>query len=195
MHLQSTRLHVQCATCGVDFTCKRSKPQRYCSKRCVDQAPHPRQSPVERFWRHVRKTETCWLWTGPTSRGYGRFHVVWNQPAVRAHRFAWEITYGPVPAGRMVLHRCIATPACVRPSHLYLGDQIANMADRTRDGRGYVMRGEAHPMAKLTAEQVRAIREDYASGRADQGTLAAAYGVTRSVISHIVTRRSWRHLP
>lgn len=25
-----------------------------------------------RFWRQVRKTETCWVWTGALKDGYGR---------------------------------------------------------------------------------------------------------------------------
>lgn len=31
----------------------------------------------EDFWKHIEKTETCWLWRGGlTSTGYGRFYYL-----------------------------------------------------------------------------------------------------------------------
>jgi len=36
-----------------------------------------------------------------------------------APRVAWELHYGPLPAGRRIAHRC-RRPLCVRPDHLYL---------------------------------------------------------------------------
>jgi DNA-binding CsgD family transcriptional regulator len=38
---------------------------------------------------------------------------------VRAHRFAWELAYGPIPGGAEVIHRC-GTRLCMRPDHLAL---------------------------------------------------------------------------
>src|SRR5690348_9330916 len=64
-----------------------------------------------RFWAKVNKTPTCWLWTGkPNTKGYGRFGI--NYRIVAAHRFAWEITNGPIPDGLAVLHRCDNPPCC-----------------------------------------------------------------------------------
>lgn len=39
------------------------------------------------------------------------------------------------PEGICVLHTC-DTPGCVRPSHLWLGTQLENIADRESKGRG-----------------------------------------------------------
>lgn len=189
---QSTRLHGTCATCGTPISSKPSRPQRYCSKLCVDQAPHPRQPVAERFWSYVHRTDTCWLWTGPMTRGYGRFRVVWNESCVRAHRFAWELTYGPIPDGLLVLHRC-NTPACVRPDHLYLGDQRQNMVDRSAAGTGFRMVGEQHARARLTVAQVREIRARVASGES-RIDLAREYHVAYPTIEAVITRRNWSHV-
>jgi hypothetical protein len=81
-----------------------------------------------RFWSKVNKTETCWLWTGHESqKGYGlyTFTVYPNgrsiagatSKEVRAHRYAWEKTNGPIPEWAELDHTC-HTPLCVRPSHL-----------------------------------------------------------------------------
>ena len=55
--------------------------------------------------------------------------------------------------------------------------------------------GERANGAKLTDEKVRAIRARWAAGGIPQAKLAADYGVTRSLISMVVTRKIWKHLP
>ena len=50
------------------------------------------------FWQKVNKTDGCWLWTAYLNRtGYGQFRV--NRRGVLAHRFAYELVVGPIPAG------------------------------------------------------------------------------------------------
>ena len=49
----------------------------------------------------------------------------------QAVRIAWQLSHHPVPDGLQVLHLC-DHPWCVRPTHLVLGSQAANMADRAR---------------------------------------------------------------
>lgn len=53
--------------------------------------------------------------------------------------------------------------------------------------------GERNGRAKLSEQDVRAIREQCAQG-ALQTLLARRYGVSAGLISHIATNRSWRHL-
>ncbi|WP_433705830.1 HNH endonuclease signature motif containing protein [Paraburkholderia sacchari] len=69
-----------------------------------------------RFWSHVVKTESCWVWVaGLKEDGYGSFRA--NEKSVIAHRWYWERINGPVEDGMELDHLC-RNPACVRPDHL-----------------------------------------------------------------------------
>ncbi|KQQ98042.1 hypothetical protein ASF74_15020 [Arthrobacter sp. Leaf145] len=71
---------------------------------------------ITRFWSRVIKTEDCWNWTGkPMSGGYGR--ILFNGKDSPAHRVAYELECGPIPAGLEIDHVC-HNRICVRPSHL-----------------------------------------------------------------------------
>ena len=90
----------------------------------------------ERFWLKVHRGDGCWEWHGcrlsqEPKRNYG---IAWNGYDIRAHRYSWELTNGPVPAGMHVLHRC-DNPPCVRPDHLFLGTQGDNLRDAVEKGR------------------------------------------------------------
>ena len=143
---------------------------------------------VERFWSHVEKTPTCWLWRAKTNPfGYGIFWLKKGRPA---HIVVWEWAYGPIPAGHKILHHC-DVPGCVRPDHLYAGTQRDNMHDMIRKGRRRLAVGEGMPTHKLTGAEVKAIRT-----RAEtetQASLAAEYNVHQCTISRIVARRRWKH--
>lgn len=63
----------------------------------------------------------CWLWQGRlTSQGYGEF--VLRRKHVVAHRYAYILTHGSIPADLQLMHRC-GDPRCVRPDHLALADR------------------------------------------------------------------------
>lgn len=54
---------------------------------------------VERFWSKVdrRGPDECWPWTAASNeKGYGRFWL--NGRTVPAHRVAYELEVGPIPA-------------------------------------------------------------------------------------------------
>ena len=70
---------------------------------------------MEHFWTRVNKTETCWLWTGAKSRGYGYFYS--NKKNVQAYRVAYIDAKGEIPDGFHIDHLC-RVPACVNPDHL-----------------------------------------------------------------------------
>lgn len=81
--------------------------------------------PLRRFWDRVEKTKTCWNWTGPLSRGYGR-HICVRGVRYSPHRYAWIEKHGPIPEGLQIDHKC-RNRRCVRPSHLRVVDQRTNV--------------------------------------------------------------------
>lgn len=145
---------------------------------------------MDRFWQKVEKTEGCWNWKGAKHvKGYGAFR--YNNRMGRAHRASYEMFCGPIPDGMLVLHKC-DNPSCVNPDHLFLGTNSDNMADKVAKGReAHVgVKGVAHPRAKLTEEQVTAIRVL----SAPITHIAAAYGVSPTTIHDIRTRKRWSHI-
>lgn len=72
---------------------------------------------IQRFWRKVEKTVTCWIWKGNYyPPGYGQFSLGHNRP-VYAHRFAYVLLKGPIPTGLQLDHLC-RNRGCVNPEHL-----------------------------------------------------------------------------
>ncbi len=155
---------------------------------------------VERFWRKVNKTESCWLWTG--AKTFGGYGVISSAPPkpykpIRAHRLSYEIHKGEIPEGHDVLHTCDA-PTCVNPEHLFTGTPKDNYADCLAKGRNYTtderrQRGEKHHGSKLDESTVLAIRAEYAAG-ASMRKLAPKYDVDRKTIAMIVKRITWVHI-
>ena len=54
------------------------------------------------------------------------------------------------------------------------------------------LRGDRHPGAKLSREQVLEIRERYAAGGVTQAALAKEYGIGRATVGHVTSGRLWR---
>lgn len=80
----------------------------------------PRQSRAERFWSKVAVTEpdACWPWQAHVdAAGYGRFRLGRVAGVGYAHRVAYEMTHGVLPAGLEVDHLC-RYRRCVNPAHL-----------------------------------------------------------------------------
>lgn len=153
-----------------------------------------------RFWSRVVRGPGCWLWMGTTDTcGYGRLVVGSRTDGTRrlagAHRIAYALAAGPIPAGGQVLHRC-DTPACVRPDHLFLGTQADNIADMVSKGRqrGGSLRGEKNPTAKLTWAKVTEIRRLYANGGVSQRALGEMFGVEQTSVGFVVRGETWREV-
>lgn len=62
---------------------------------------------------------------------------------------------------------------------------------------GYIRRmlkGEAHPMHKLTEVQVQTIRDLWKIGHRNVKVLARNHGVSPANIKKIVTNKTWQHM-
>jgi len=123
-----------------------------------------------------KSPDDCWQWLGPTTaNGHGK--KTYCGKNIMAHRWIWEMLFGPIADG-LVVYRTCATHACVNPHHLACGYQ----ADAVR----------ASNTAKL-------LPQDIADIRAARGTqtlhtvqhLADRYGVTAGTIRSIWAGRSW----
>ncbi len=153
-----------------------------------------RRTLESRFWESITPgaPDECWLWPTPPSHTYGRMRggQYTSGKIVLAHRMSWEIHFGPIPEGLFVCHKC-DTPACVNPSHLFLGTNAENTKDRERKGRGGTYNHSA--WSPLSAEQVVNIRRRHAQGET-QSALAREYGVCLNTVHQIVHRYTWRHV-
>ena len=164
----------------------KGQPVRYISGH--NALPLPAET---RFWQNVDKRgpDECWLWKGyKNHKGYGSFGVKGRNTV--AHRFAYELVYGPIPPGLFALHRCDVS-SCCNPAHIFLGTLADNNHDMWQKGR-YAC-GEQNGSHKLTADQVREIRR-LASLGLTQEVIAQQFHVSRSHVSFLAHRKQWAHL-
>jgi hypothetical protein len=155
----------------------------------------------ERFLRAVpdRPADGCWLWTRCKGRqGYGYISVE-GRGRKATHVSIYLKTGEWPPKGMFVCHSC-DNPPCVNPDHLWIGTCGDNARDMVAKGRNVhpnglppdkQPRGTRHGSAKLTEDDVRAIRassEPYLK-------MAAHYGVDECTIYNVRSRRKWKHIP
>jgi len=131
----------------------------------------------------------CWVWMGSTQvRGYGE--IISNNRKHLAHRASYEAFVGKIPKGMYVCHAC-DNVACVNPNHLFLGTQKQNLQDMASKGRSTW--GEKNPMAKLTEEQVKEIKQGFATGKTDT-ELAKQFNMSRQGINNIRNNKLWSYI-
>lgn len=143
---------------------------------------------LARFFSHTRRRANgCLEWCGGRDKdGYGKFSVFGS--TIRASRFIFELLNGTTK--KFVLHRC-DNPPCVEEHHLFPGTVVDNSRDMCAKNRA--PRGERGGNARLTAQQVRVIRDE--STRVRWIDLARRYRVSKSCIWAGIKRHSWRHIP
>lgn len=148
----------------------------------------------EKFWANADTSggpDACWFWKNSLSGGYG--HMRTKAGRKKAHRIAYVLTHRRLDPSLEVCHTC-DNPACVNPKHLFMGTHQENMTDRTNKGRSFRHKGTLNGRAKLTDEQVLQIRRLSANG-ASNVLLGKEFGVTDVMVSRIVSRKAWAHVP
>lgn len=147
---QQTKTYDPPAACQVDDCDRLSHAYGYCSmhaqrvRRRGTTALPERQRPLwDRFWEKVDASGDCWIWTGAKDQhGYGRIGLGTREDGIAAaHRVAYELLIGPIPAGLTIDHLCI-NPPCVNPDHL----EAVSMEENARRSWliGAKQRGEFH---------------------------------------------------
>lgn len=130
----------------------------------------------------------CWLWTGALhTTGYGVLgRGRRGEGLVRAHRLAWELVFGPVPAGLLVCHECDVR-ACCNPGHLFLGTYVDNMQDMSAKDRA------SKPAAKLRPRDILKIRELKKQGMTN-AAIADRFDIKPRQVRKIASRSQWKHV-
>lgn len=143
------------------------------------------------FSRAIIQDSGCWEYDGCRCRdGYG---MIWNRGTmIGAHRAAYDLCIGDIPIDMKVLHTC-DNPACVNPSHLWLGTDQDNANDKVIKGRQGCLRGSQLSHAKLNEIQVIEIKELIAK-QYSQREIARMYDVSQGTIAAINQGRLWRHV-
>lgn len=162
---------------------------------------------IESVWKKIDKRgpDECWPWLGYrnwTKRGgggYGRIDIL-GYPGTYAHRAAY-ISANPNCGltldrkdDKCILHKC-DNPVCCNPKHLYIGSNFENVRDKVRKGRHRVLSGIEHPNARFrNAEEIIEMRKKKESG-VTIPQLMKEYGLSRSGVKQIVSRRYYKDIP
>jgi len=154
--------------------------------------PQRASMPADFWLKFKRSANGCLLWQGACNDERGAYGTVtFQRTCWLVHRLAWTLVRGVIPVGLEVCHTC-DTGTCGEPTHLFLGTQAANMADKTYKGRA---------AKKLTAAVVKEIRRVCGPGLGkgkrgliSQRVAAKRYGVSQVMISYICRRQTWSHV-
>ena len=105
------------------------------------------------------------------------------------HHLVLETFVGPRPNGMQARHFPDRNPANNAITNLSWATPKENQGDRVVHGTH--CRGSRCYAAKLTEDQVRQIRAEYAAGGISQRLLARKFGISQGPLSAIVLRKSW----
>lgn len=120
------------------------------------------------------------MWTAAAGAdGYGAFGMGRGK-VEKAHRMAYRLIHGDIPAGLYILHRCNVR-LCVNPDHLMAGTHYENMRQ---------MRDQERHSGKLTRETARALKDLVAAGWS-QAAAGRVFGIKPSQASRIMRGEQW----
>lgn len=158
----------------------------------------------EQFWKYVASTSpgTCWLWIGATAHEDPRAYFWLDGKSQPAYRVAYQLLKGTIPDGMFACHSC-DKPLCVNPEHIWIGTSAQNQEDMARKGRSASgsrhgsktrpeqwKKGERHPNARLTWEQVRRIRQLHATGAYTANELNGMFNTWQ--VPSILSNKTWK---
>lgn len=147
-------------------------------------------------WRRVkfagkRALSDEWFRMKPKSHKSGHLLVSLspNRRHVFVHHLILEAFVGPCPDGMEGCHFPDRDPTNNRLDNLRWDTKKANHADAIAHGtKGS---GDNSGRSKLTSEQVRTMRAEYAAGGVSHDGLARKYGVSPGNIGFILSRKTW----
>lgn len=173
------------------------KPMIFINGHSLRMRVHP--SPEDRLWSRVDKTggpDACWPWMGKLNEdGYGKIRGNDSaKSAMPVHRFAYEITCGPIQDGLLACHTC-NNPPCCNPKHIYAGTHKDNAQDSIKAGTFYFLREVDNHKTRLTPDKVAFIRHMRLVEHAAIRDIAAQFCVDQATIWDAVLRRTWKHVP
>lgn len=161
---------------------------------------------MQAFWDRVdvRGPDECWPWTGALqTAGYGALSVDGKQ--VTAHRFAWFLTNGEIPPGKLIRHSC-DNPPCCNPWHLSPGTRAQNSQDMVKRGRSAtglrhnsvtmpeaMLRGSKRSNSKLTETLVEFVLHWLRRGY-PQSQIGEVFEVSQGVVNKINVGQAWSHV-
>jgi predicted XRE-type DNA-binding protein len=154
--------------------------ERFLSKINV---PHPDW----RGYHKKKRVDGCWEWKGAKfPRGYGQFLMLGRPYA--ASRIAYTIlvdrSFDFKTDPLFVCHTC-DNPPCVRPAHLFLGNNSDNMYDAVAKGILKSVKGSKNINCKLNPSQVRKIRKLLKTTNLTQRQIGQRFNVSQTHISYI----------
>lgn len=168
-------------------------PRKYIKKLNPQKIKQTIQQGFEKFVIRNGDNE-CWGWKGcaPKNPGYGQFR--YEGILEKAHRASWMIYFGDIPENVYVLHRC-DNRLCSNPKHLFLGTNADNMRDMISKGRNKCIgqKGEKNPMAKLTADKVKEIRQMLAK-KISPKVIAKDFDISYGHVFGLKQNMTWKDL-
>ena len=145
---------------------------------------HPVQDSITKIKSNFEVQESgCWFWLGTLDKyGYGQIKV--GKKTFKAHRYSYEIHYGPFDKTLHVCHHC-DQPSCINPEHLFLGTAKDNAIDRANKGR------QKESTKRLTMEKELEIMQTLQTGLSQQKT-ALQHNVHSRTVGRVMARQRLR---
>lgn len=142
---------------------------------------------IIKYWSKVdiKSKDDCWEWlAGINADGYGNFYC--DYKTYSASRLSWIFTNGPIPEGKLCLHKC-DNRKCVNPNHLYIGTHSDNNSDREWRNPGTSGR-----QSSIGASGIRTVQKLFKQGYS-QKSISECFGLSTGQIHRLCRGTSGKH--